>query len=50
MTEVYPGGLLTGGRDGKITIFDRHLNKINSVRGEAGMVPCSEFYFALHFM
>ncbi|KAK3878967.1 hypothetical protein Pcinc_016411 [Petrolisthes cinctipes] len=34
VTEVYPGGLITGGRDGKITIFDRHLNKVSSVQGE----------------
>ncbi|XP_066956728.1 echinoderm microtubule-associated protein-like 6 isoform X2 [Macrobrachium rosenbergii] len=29
--EVYPGGLLTGGKDGSIAMFDKELNKINTV-------------------
>ncbi|XP_071534585.1 echinoderm microtubule-associated protein-like 6 [Panulirus ornatus] len=28
VTEMYPGGLLTGGRDGTITLFDKQLNKV----------------------
>ncbi|KAK8746991.1 hypothetical protein OTU49_016936, partial [Cherax quadricarinatus] len=31
VTEVYPGGLLSGGTDGNVTLFDKQLNKVSTV-------------------
>ncbi|CAL4250106.1 unnamed protein product, partial [Meganyctiphanes norvegica] len=30
-TEIYPGGLITGGRDGTIKLFDRKLNHLSTI-------------------
>nr|XP_053632744.1 echinoderm microtubule-associated protein-like 5 [Cherax quadricarinatus] len=38
VTEVYPGGLLSGGTDGNVTLFDKQLNKVSTVSGAPSLV------------
>ncbi|XP_042240211.1 echinoderm microtubule-associated protein-like 6 isoform X2 [Homarus americanus] len=38
VTEVYSGGLLSGGKDGTIGVFDKQLNRVSTVPGAPSLV------------